>query len=200
MTDLRYSRISQIRPTRVSERRATRPQVTDTLDQLVRRTRLSRGLTQLEVAQATRTTVSRISRIERGSELLGFPKSARLAKCLKIEHKPVLASILRSLLVRGELSYQVSLLKAGKKRPRAGEEIARLRYEQGVSVRQLAKIAGMLPSRVAKVENDTKLVLQPATAARFADALGVSQPSLIELALQDLLAKHRVGQFRVKVK
>ncbi len=174
--------------------------VTDTLDTLVRRARDSRGLTQYDLAQATRTTVSRISRIERGSELLGFPKSQRLAKCLKLDHKLVVTAILQSLMARAELDYVVKLLKPGKKRPRAGEEIARLRYERGVSVRQLAKIAGMLPSRVAKVENDTKLVLQPATAARFADALDVSQESLIELALQDLLSKHRINQFRVKIK
>ena len=174
--------------------------MTDTLDVLVRRTRESRGLTQFDLSQATRTTVSRISRIERGSELLGFPKSARLSKCLNIAHKTVLASILQSLIARADLGFEVKLLKGGKKRPRAGAEVARLRYEQGISVRQLAKIAGMLPSRVAKVENDQNLVLQPTTAARFAEALGVTQESMIELALQDLLSKHRITQYRVKVK
>ncbi len=68
-----------------------------------------------------------------------------------------------------------------------------------VSVRQLAKEAGMLPSRVAKVENDEALVLQPVTAARFADALGVPQPTIVELALQDLLIKHKLGEHRVKL-
>jgi transcriptional regulator with XRE-family HTH domain len=175
--------------------------VIDTLDTLVRRARDARGLTQLDLARATRTTVSRISRIERGSELLGFGKTARLAQCLKLDHKKLVASVLQSLMARAELEYAVKLSDGpGKKRPRAGEEVARLRYAQGVSVRQLAKTAGMLPSRVAKVENDGKLVLQPGTAARFADALGVSQVSMIELALQDLLAKHRLSQFRVKVK
>ena len=173
----------------------------ETLDKLVRKARDAAGLTQLEVAQATRTTVSRISRIERGSELLGFPKSARLAKCLKLDHKKVVTSILQSLLHRAELDdYEVRLLKAGKQRPRAGEEIARLRYASGKSVRQLAKDAGMLPSRVAKVENDQVLVLQPHTAARFADALEVERPSIVELALQDLLAKHRLSVHRVKLR
>lgn len=174
--------------------------MTDTLDTLVRRIRDKRGLTQHDVAVATKTTVSRISRIERASELLGFSKSARLAKCLQIDQKQIVAAILQSLMARAELDYEVKLIKAGKKRPRAGEEIARLRYAQGVSVRQLARTAGMLPSRVAKVENDQALVLQPGTAARFADALGVTQESLIELALQDLLAKHKLSQHRVKVK
>lgn len=175
--------------------------MTETLDALVRRTREARGLTQHDVAQATRTTVSRISRIERGSELLGFPKSARLAKCLKLDHKRVISAILQSLVARAELDYRVRLLASGKKkRPRAGEEVARLRYAAELSVRQLAKLAGMLPSRVAKVENDPILVLQPATAARFADALGVERPDLVELALQDLLSKHKLGQYRVKLK
>jgi transcriptional regulator with XRE-family HTH domain len=174
--------------------------VTQTLDTLVRTKRGDLGLTQHRLAKATRTTVSRISRIERGSELLGFPKSARLAKCLKLEHKQVVASILKSLLERADLEYDVRLLKAGRKRPRVGEEVARLRYDTGLSVRQLAKLAGMLPSRVAKVENDTELVLQPGTAARFADALDVERTDLVELALQDLLQKHRLGQYRVKLK
>jgi transcriptional regulator with XRE-family HTH domain len=173
--------------------------VTDSLDNLLRNSRQNKGLTQYDVAKATRTTVSRISRIERGSELLGFPKSARLAKCLNLDHKQVIASILKSLLVRAELDHDVRLVKPSRKRPRAGEEVARLRYDQGVSVRQLAKTAGMLPSRVAKVENDAVLVLQPGTAARFADALGVDRTELVELALQDLLSKHRLSQFRVKV-
>jgi transcriptional regulator with XRE-family HTH domain len=173
--------------------------VTDSLDNLLRNSRQHKGLTQYDVAKATRTTVSRISRIERGSELLGFPKSARLAKCLNLDHKQVIASILKSLLVRAELDHDVRLVKPSRKRPRAGEEVARLRYDQGVSVRQLAKSAGMLPSRVAKVENDAELVLQPGTAARFADALGVDRTELVELALQDLLSKHRLNQFRVKV-
>jgi transcriptional regulator with XRE-family HTH domain len=173
--------------------------VTEPLDTLLRSCRHNQGLTQHDVAKATRTTVSRISRIERGSELLGFPKSARLSKCLKLDHRRVVASILKSLLDRAGLELDVRLLKAGKKRPRAGEEIARLRYSQGVSVRQLAKAAKMLPSRVAKVENDASLVLQPSTAARFADALGVKRNALIELALQDLLSKHRLHQYRVKV-
>ncbi len=173
--------------------------MTEPLDTLLRKSRQSQGLTQHDVAKATRTTVSRISRIERGSELLGFPKSSRLAKCLKLDHKRVVASILKSLLERAELDHDVRLLKPGKRRNRAGEEVARLRYAQGTSVRQLAKTAGMLPSRVAKVENDPALVLQPATAARFADALGVKRTALVELALQDLLSKHRLNQYRVKV-
>jgi transcriptional regulator with XRE-family HTH domain len=173
--------------------------VTEPLDTLLRKARNSQGLTQHDVAKATRTTVSRISRIERGSELLGFPKSTRLAKCLKLDHKQVIASILKSLLVRADLTMDIRLLKPGKKRSRAGEEVARLRYAQGTSVRQLAKTAGMLPSRVAKVENDTELVLQPSTAARFADALGVQPALLVELALQDLLSKHKLSQFRVKI-
>jgi transcriptional regulator with XRE-family HTH domain len=174
--------------------------VTEPLDNLLRTSRQTQGLTQYDVAKATRTTVSRISRIERGSELLGFPKSARLAKCLKLDHKQVIASILKSLLVRADLDNDIRLVKPNaKKRPRAGEEVARLRYGKGVSVRQLAKSAGMLPSRVAKVENDEALVLQPATAARFADALGVGRAELVELALQDLLTKHRLNDFRVKV-
>jgi transcriptional regulator with XRE-family HTH domain len=173
--------------------------VTESLDVLLRKSRHNQGLTQFDVAKATRTTVSRISRIERGSELLGFPKSTRLAKCLKLDHKRVVASILKSLLVRANLKLDVRLLKAGKKRARAGEEVARLRYAKGASVRQLAKTAGMLPSRVAKVENDGALVLQPATAARFAEALGVKRAALVELALQDLLSKHKLSQFRVKV-
>lgn len=173
--------------------------MTESLDTLLRKCRQNQGLTQFDVAKATRTTVSRISRIERGSELLGFPKSSRLAKCLKLDHKRVIESILKSLLDRADLNHDVRLLKAGKRRARAGEEVARLRYAQGSSVRQLAKVAGMLPSRVAKVENDEALVLQPATAARFADALGVKRTMLVELALQDLLTKHKLGQYRVKV-
>lgn len=173
----------------------------ETLDKLVRKTREAHGLTQYDVAQATRTTVSRVSRIERGSELLGFPKSAKLAKCLKLDHKRVVTAILQSLVTRAGLDYVVKLMPGSKKkRPRAGEEVARLRYAAGVSVRQLAKQAGMLPSRVAKVENDETLVLQPITAARFADALGVEQPAVVELALQDLLIKHKLGQHRVKLK
>lgn len=173
--------------------------MTESLDTLLRKSRQTQGLTQFDVAKATRTTVSRISRIERGSELLGFAKSSRLAKCLKLEHKRVIESILKSLLDRAELDHDVRLLKGGKRRSRAGEEVARLRYAQGSSVRQLAKVAGMLPSRVAKVENDETLVLQPGTAARFADALGVKRTTLVELALQDLLSKHKLGQYRVKV-
>jgi transcriptional regulator with XRE-family HTH domain len=175
--------------------------VTETLDTLVRRTREERGFTQLDLAQATRTTVSRISRIERGSELLGFPKSTKLAKCLNLDHKRVITAILQSLVSRAELKLEVKLA-AGvkKKRPRAGEEVARLRYAAGYSVRELAKMAGMLPSRVAKVENDGELVLQPSTAARFAEALGVAKSELVELALQDLLIKHKLSQYRVKVK
>ncbi len=173
--------------------------MTEPLDTLLRKSRQNQGLTQYDVAKATRTTVSRISRIERGSELLGFPKSSRLAKCLKLDHKRVVASILKSLLERADLDHDVKLLKPGKRRNRAGEEVARLRYAQGTSVRQLAKTAGMLPSRVAKVENDPALVLQPSTAARFADALGVKRAALVELALQDLLSKHRLNQYRVKV-
>lgn len=175
--------------------------MSETLDKLVRKTREAQGLTQYDVAQATKTTVSRVSRIERGSELLGFPKSSKLAKCLKLEHKRVVTAILQSLVARAGLSYTVKLSPATKKkdRPRAGEEIAKLRYAAGVSVRQLAKQAGMLPSRVAKVENDTTLVLQPVTAARFADALGVGQPAIVELALQDLLNKHKLSEHRVKL-
>ncbi len=174
--------------------------MTETLDKLVRGTRDKLGLTQQQLAKATKTTVSRISRIERGSELLGFPKSARLAKCLKLDHTKIVASILQSLLERAELGYEVKLLKVGRKRPRCGEEVARLRYASELSVRQLAKIAGMLPSRVAKVENDATLVLQPGTAARFAEALGVEPPVLVELALTDLLHKHKLTQHRVKLK
>lgn len=174
--------------------------MSETLDKLVRKTREAQGLTQYDVAQATKTTVSRVSRIERGSELLGFPKSSKLAKCLKLDHKRVVTAILQSLVARAGLNYTVKLSPATKKdRPRAGEEIARLRYAAGVSVRQLAKQAGMLPSRVAKVENDPSLVLQPVTAARFADALGVSQPAIVELALQDLLNKHKLSEHRVKL-
>jgi transcriptional regulator with XRE-family HTH domain len=175
--------------------------VAETLDTLLRKSREVRGLTQLEVAQATRTTVSRISRIERGSELLGFPKSTKLAKYLNLEHKRVIGAILQSLVARAELALEVKLSPGStKKRPRAGEEVARLRYAAGFSVRQLAKLAGMLPSRVAKVENDGELVLQPATAARFADALGADRADLVELALQDLLSKHKLTQYRVKLK
>lgn len=175
--------------------------MSETLDKLVRKTREAQGLTQYDVAQATKTTVSRVSRIERGSELLGFPKSSKLAKCLKLEHKRVVTAILQSLVERAGLTYTVKLSPTTKKkdRPRAGAEIARLRYASGVSVRQLAKEAGMLPSRVAKVENDEALVLQPVTAARFADALGVPQPTIVELALQDLLIKHKLGDHRVKL-
>lgn len=175
--------------------------MTETLDTLVRTAREARGFTQHDVAQATRTTVSRISRIERGSELLGFPKVLRLSKCLNLDPKRVVAAILQSLVERAELPFQVRLLPAARKaRSRAGEEVARLRYAAGYSVRQLAKRAEMLPSRVAKVENDGELVLQPATAARFADALGSDRCALVELALQDLLVKHKLGQYRVKLK
>lgn len=174
--------------------------MTESLDTLLRKSRTNQGLTQYDVAKATRTTVSRISRIERGSELLGFPKSQRLAKCLGVDHRQIVASILKSLLVRANLKLDVKLTNGSSgKRSRAGEEVARLRYSQGTSVRQLAKSAGMLPSRVAKVENDAALVLQPATAARFADALGVRRAALVELALQDLLSKHKLNQYRVKV-
>lgn len=170
-------------------------------DTLTRRTRDTLGLSQSALARSVKTTVSRVSRVERGTELFGFAKTARLAQCLKLDHKKVVASVLQSLVDRAELNCEVKLTAgASKKRPRVGEEIARLRYSKGVTVRGLAKVSGFLPSRIAKVENDADLVLQPATAARFAEALGATQESLIELALQDLLAKHRLSQFRVKVK
>lgn len=172
--------------------------MTNTLDKLIRQARIERGLTQDELAKATKTTVSRISRIERGSELLGFPKSALLARALKLEHRQVVAAILKSLVRRSGLKYDVKLEPSSRRRePRAGEEVARLRYAKGVSVRQLASKAGMLPSRVAKVENDRELVLQPHTAVRFATALGASKVTLAELALQDLLHKHRLGKLKV---
>jgi transcriptional regulator with XRE-family HTH domain len=175
--------------------------VNETLDELVRKTREACGFTQSAVAQATRTTVSRISRIERGSELLGFPKSVKLAKCLNLEHKRVVTAMLQSLLERAGLTMKVQLATGvHKRRPRAGEEVARLRYAAGYSVRQLAQLAGMLPSRIAKVENDGDLVLLPATAARFADAMGASRVELVELALQDLLVKHSLGHYRVRVR
>jgi transcriptional regulator with XRE-family HTH domain len=176
--------------------------MTDTLDKLVRTARARQGLTQDELAKATGTTVSRISRIERASELLGFSKSQRLARALGLEHRVVVAAILRSLLQRAGLKYDVLLHQNGqtRRRPRAGAEVARLRYAKGVSVRQLASKAGMLPSRVAKVENDPALVLQPHTAVRFATALGASKVGLAQLALQDLLQRHRLGKLEVKLR
>lgn len=175
--------------------------MTETLDKLVKRARGDLAMTQEELARATNTTVSRISRIERGSELFGFPKSARLAKALKLDHSRVVAAILRSLVLRAGLKYDVSLKKGAAKRgPRVGEEVARLRYARGVSVRQLASKSGMLPSRIAKVENDPMLVLQPHTAVRFAEALGASKVDLAQLALQDLLYRHRLGALRVRLR
>lgn len=158
-------------------------------------------MTQDELAKATRTTVSRISRIERASELLGFSKAPRLARALQLEHRVVVTAILQSLLQRAGLRFDVALHRHGKrKHPRAGEEVARLRYQKGVSVRQLASKAGMLPSRVAKVENDPALVLQPGTAVRFATALGASKADLTRLALQDLLHKHGVQKLEVRLR
>jgi transcriptional regulator with XRE-family HTH domain len=174
----------------------------NTLDKLVRRARVRQGMTQDELAKATRTTVSRISRIERASELLGFSKATRLARALNLEHRVVITAILQSLLQRAGLRFDVALHPNGSKRkhPRAGEEVARLRYQKGVSVRQLASKAGMLPSRVAKVENDRALVLQPSTAVRFATALGASKADLTRLALQDLLHKHGVQKLEVRLR
>ena len=108
--------------------------VTNTLDKLIRQARLERGLTQDELAKATKTTVSRISRIERGSELLGFPKSALLARALKLEHREVVAAILKSLVRRSGLKYDVKLEASSRRRePRAGEEVPprRQQGEQG---------------------------------------------------------------------
>jgi transcriptional regulator with XRE-family HTH domain len=174
----------------------------ETLDKLVRHARARQGLTQDELARATGTTVSRISRIERASELLGFPKAPKLAKALGLEHRTVVAAILQSLVQRAGLRYDVALHQNGvsRKLPRAGQEVARLRYKKGVSVRQLASKAGMLPSRMAKVENDPELVLQPHTAVRFATALGASKVDLTRLALQDLLQKHRLGKLEVRLR
>jgi transcriptional regulator with XRE-family HTH domain len=173
----------------------------DTLDQVIRAAREQRGITQQELAQALRTTVSRVSRLERGVEVIAVPKAARLAKCLQIDVKSVVTALLQSLIARDGVAAAVRLnIPAGKRRVRAGEEIARLRYAAGLSVRELARRADMLPSRVAKVENDGDLVLHVGTAARFADALGETRSALVELALQDLLDKHIPGHYRVKVR
>jgi transcriptional regulator with XRE-family HTH domain len=85
----------------------------ETLDKLVRHARARQGLTQDELAKATGTTVSRISRIERASELLGFPKAPKLAKALGLEHRIVVAAILQSLVQRAGLKYDVALHQNG---------------------------------------------------------------------------------------
>jgi transcriptional regulator with XRE-family HTH domain len=173
----------------------------ETLDRLIRSSRERVGLTQQELATELKTTVSRISRLERGVEVISLQKAARIAKFLQLDVRAVVTSLLQSLVARDGLGFAVRLaVPPGKRRARTGEEIARLRYAAGLSVRDVARRAKMLPSRVAKVENDGELVLHVGTAARFADALGVERALLVELALQDYTDKHMAGVYRVKVK
>ena len=73
-----------------------------------------------------------------------------------------------------------------------GSFLAAVRQGEGLSQAELAAKLGVSRSHLCDIEKGRKLV-GPERAARFAEALGYLPASLVQLALQDLLDRAKLG-------
>ena len=73
-----------------------------------------------------------------------------------------------------------------------GSFLTSVRQGEGLSQAELAAKLGVSRSHLCDIEKGRKLV-GPERAARFAEALGYLPSSLVQLALQDLLDRAKLG-------
>jgi transcriptional regulator with XRE-family HTH domain len=165
----------------------------------MREARSTAGVTQAEIASTLGTTVSRVSRVERGAELFSVERVSQLAKLLRVPLERALAATLQDLLERDELDYKVDVSKKASQKVHVGEALRQLREKQGVGLREFADMYQSAPSRIVKMET-SDVLLRPISVWYYADALGVDPKPYVCMVLQDLLQRQCGKKFNVTLK
>lgn len=165
----------------------------------MREARSTAGVTQAEIASTLGTTVSRVSRVERGAELFSLERVMQLAKLLQVPLERALAATLQDLLERDELAYEVEVSKKAVAKVAVGAALRELRESKGVGLRAFADLYQSAPSRIVKMET-SEVLLRPISVWYYADALGVDPKPLVSLVLQDLLQRECGKKFHVALK
>lgn len=169
------------------------------LGNLMREARSAAGVTQAEIASTLGTTVSRVSRVERGAELFSLERVMQLAKLLRVPLERALAATLQDLLERDELDYDVDVAKKATQKVQVGQALRELRESKGVGLRAFAELYQSAPSRIVKMET-SDVLLRPISVWYYADALGVDPKPLVRMVLQDLLQRECGKKYSVALK
>jgi len=165
----------------------------------MREARSAAGVTQAEIASTLGTTVSRVSRVERGAELFSLERVMQLSKLLKVPLERALAATLQDLLERDELDYTVVVEKKASQKVEVGKALRQLRESSGIGLRAFAETYQSAPSRIVKMET-SDVLLRPISVWYYADALGVDPKPLVRMVLQDLLQRECGKKFTVALK
>lgn len=165
----------------------------------MREARSAAGVTQAEIASTLGTTVSRVSRVERGAELFSLERVMQLSKLLKVPLERALAATLQDLLERDELEYTVAVAKKASQKVDVGKALRALRESKGIGLRAFAETYQSAPSRIVKMET-SDVLLRPISVWYYADALGVDHKPLVCMVLQDLLQRECGKKFTVTLK
>lgn len=168
------------------------------IGQLIKHARESMGLTQIQLCERLRTHHRRVSAWERGADGVTLESTTALARVLHVPQAELIAAVLRQWLERAAIEYESSVSRRKSANVNAGKALRRLRLEQGITLRALARSLQVSAPRVVNLEHGRKVV-RPETAWWYAEALGIEHREPVRLALQDAVDRKCGSGFCVSV-